>query len=189
MLNDRQIERALKRGQIKIDPAPAAGAIQPASVDLTLGGTFVTFQDRGRTILMEGAGWRDRPPTTYHHSGTFQIEPGQFVLATTVEEIWLPDNIVGRIEGKSSLGRVGLMVHVTAGFVDPGFHGTVTLEMVNVSPVSIEMRMGTPICQISFDKVRKVKSPYGSKARTSSYQGQKGVRLSKYHTPPEEEEV
>lgn len=188
--SDGDIESALRAGHsgsqlggfpnwIRIGPFDAAKQIQPASVDLRLGGEFALFPDRvqevdliGRHVEMDAIAV---PVGGYH-----PLEPGGFALATTVEHIELGPGIVGRVEGKSSLGRIGLAVHVTAGFIDPGFRGQVTLELFNASPNVIRLRPDVFICQMSFHECNtESKRPYGSPGLGSRYQGQKGVQPAK----------
>jgi dCTP deaminase len=152
--------------------------VQPASIDLRLGNEFML----PNTNEIKYIDLRD--PETFEfaykkimvgNDSEFIIHPGQFVLSATREIVTLPDNIWGRIEGKSSLGRIGLIVHATAGFIDPGFRGPLTLEMTNIFPVPIILRPGDLICQVSFGWMKKVRYPYKGK-----YQDATGVDGSKY---------
>lgn len=150
MLVDHQIQRALKRGDLEIDPWNPS-ALQPALVDLTLDRFFRTYDAKNilpidprspvrRTILREVA------------DGDWFVLPSMsFALASTVERVRIPDNMIGRLEGKSSLARMGLFVHVTAGFFDPGFNGFATLELFNAAPCPMKLYPGMPICQMGFD--------------------------------------
>lgn len=160
MLSDGTISDLMRAGHLRIDPEPLLPALQPASVDLCLGSDFMPCPG-------------DKIITMCPH---YTIIPGECVLASTLEEVWLPDNVVGRVEGKSSWGRQFLMVHSTAGFIDPGFHGTITLELKNLSPVNIVLPVWQPIAQISFEFTDKpVLRPYGTKGLGSRYQGQMTV--------------
>lgn len=164
MLSDRSIIDQLDGGFLVIDPAPQESAIQPASVDLTLGRSF-------------------RSPYTDHgfewSSSHYTVIPGETVLATTLEYIEIPSMMSARVEGKSSFGRKFLMVHATAGFIDPGFKGQITLELANLSKVSIPLAIGEPICQISFTWTDfPVNRPYGSDGLGNHYQGQTGATPS-----------
>ena len=151
------------RDYIKITPSPEDRAIQPASVDLTLGHEFIKSDG---TVFSE-EGW--------------VLHRGTFLLGTTVERVRIPDNIVGRVEGKSSLGRVGVLVHATAGFIDPGFEGCITLEFSNLSDRPFVLQAGMYICQISFSPLDKpALRPYGHRDLENSYQNQNGVKESKY---------
>lgn len=165
---------------LRIEPLDVERQVQPASVDLTLGSEFMRFPDRvqivdlaDRKVSMERV-MRDLPGEFY------ELEPGGFVLGTTVERIHLGPKIVGKVEGKSSLGRIGLTAHVTAGFIDPGFQGQITLELFNASPNVIVLRPGVPICQIAFFETHtSCARPYGSKGLGSRYQGQRGTQAIK----------
>lgn len=138
--------------------------LQPASYDLTLDDEFYEY------------GISDYP----FFANAYYLYPRRFVLATTIETIQLPNDIVGQIHGKSSLGRIGLMVHVTAGLVDPGFRGTITLELYNVGPKTINLVSGMRIAQITFQQLTsRVSRPYGHPKLHSKYQDQKGVTPSR----------
>lgn len=175
VLSDRTIREEISRGRLVIDPL-GDGCIQPSSVDLRLAPLFRVFRVgilprpyldvaqpmEGFTELVEVA--EDEP---------FIIQPGEFVLAATVETITLPDDIVARVDGKSSLGRLGLLIHATAGFVDPGWTGKLTLELSNVAKMPIAVRPGMRICQISFLRLSTpAERLYGSPGLGSKYQGQ-----------------
>jgi dCTP deaminase len=165
ILSDSSIRAELEmaNGGIVIDPSPQDWQIQPASVELTLAADFFSP-------------YESEP---VHHLGAYTILPGECVLGTTVERVELHPGIVGRVEGKSSWGRRFLMIHSTAGFIDPGFKGTITLELVNLSKVSQILPVGSPIAQISFQYTdRPVARPYGSEGLNSHYQGQTGVTPS-----------
>jgi dCTP deaminase len=114
--------------------------------------------------------------------GAFILHPGEFVLGSTLELVTLPDDIVARLEGKSSLGRLGLLIHSTAGFVDPGWNGHLTLELSNVATLPIALYPGMKIGQISFLRMTTAaENPYGSGAVSSKYQGQRGPTPSRYY--------
>jgi dCTP deaminase len=163
ILSDATIKYSLRNGDIVIDPPPQEWQIQPASIDLTLAADFFSP-------------YQNEP---VHYPGAYTILPGECVLGTTVERVELSSGIVGRVEGKSSWGRRFLMIHSTAGFIDPGFKGTITLELVNLSKVSQILPVGSPIAQISFQYTdRPVIRPYGSEGLNSHYQGQNGVTPS-----------
>ena len=164
-------------GSLLIQPFDVE-AVQPASVDLHLSNEFLV-PDIGSIRCVDLADPVDfMKPVTIHESEDdgFVLHPGEFILGVTREKITLPNSIVGKIEGKSSLGRIGLMVHVTAGFIDPGFRGPVTLEMKNLLQVPIVLRPGRKICQIAFAYMNtKVEKPY-----TGRYQDSRGVVASRY---------
>lgn len=162
ILSDKSIRLMIQRHPKVITPTPLDWNIQPASVDLHLGDSFIRLDGELHESCEFGS--------------MFRIEPQTFVLATTVERISLPRDIVARVEGKSTWGRKGLMIHSTAGFIDPGFEGNITLEMYNLSPSPLVMRVGDPICQIAFSLLTTpVSRAYGDAELGSKYQGQTGV--------------
>ncbi|MDX6664784.1 MAG: dCTP deaminase [Solirubrobacteraceae bacterium] len=184
-LSDGTIRKLIADGRVKIDPFDDS-MVQPASVDLKLGPSFRVFHNfrvesidigeppQGLTELVEIAD--DEP---------FVVHPGEFVLGRTEEFVELPDDVVARVEGKSSLGRLGLIVHATAGFVDPGFRGTLTLEITNLTRVPIKLWSGKPIAQLSFMALdRPAERPYGHPALGSHYQGQVESTESRYEGGP-----
>lgn len=163
ILSDISIRQQLDLGHIVIDPPPQDWQIQPASVELRLAPDFLSPYEN----------------ESVRHSDYYTILPGECMLGTTVERIELPPGIVGRVEGKSSWGRRFLMVHATAGFIDPGFSGTITLELKNLSRVSQSLPVGSPIAQISFQRMdTPAERPYGHPDLRSHYQGQAGVTPS-----------
>lgn len=190
MLSDREIRECLSNGAVVIDPVPEDHRIQPASIDLTLGheliryksysmGVAVADPDRGGFNVEAEAEKLDMLKQT---EPEYMLMPWQFVLATTKEWVALDSTVAARVEGRSSLGRIGLMVHVTAGFIDPGFNGHVTLELMNLSPIAIRLRPGMGICQLSFDFLTSpALRPYGHPELKSKYQGQKGVTAPRFN--------
>src|SRR5688572_26360582 len=181
VLSDGTIRRLVDEGRIVIDPWDP-GLVQPASVDLKLGDSFRVFHNH-RTAAID---LRD-PPTdltdeiTVDEGETFVIHPGEFVLGRTREWVERPTDVVARIEGKSSIGRLGLIVHATAGFVDPGFKGTLTLEIANLTRVPIKLSPGLLIAQLSFMTLdAAAERPYGSEELGSHYQGQLAATESRY---------
>src|SRR5919107_3755777 len=181
VLSDGTIRRLVEEGRIRIDPWDP-GMIQPASVDLRLGSSFRVFHNhRARAIDL-----RDPPRNLTEQivlgpDEPFVVHPGEFVLARTEEHVVLPDDVVARIEGKSSLGRLGLIVHATAGFIDPGWKGTLTLELNNLTRVPIKLYPGLLIAQLSFMGLdRAAERPYGSPDLGSHYQGQVAATESRY---------
>ena len=185
VLSDGTIRRLVDEGRIKIEPWDPS-MVQPASVDLKLGASFRVFHNH-RLPAIDLA----EPPSgvTEHvqidETASFVIHPGEFVLGTTVEWVELPDDIVARIEGKSSLGRLGLIVHATAGFVDPGFEGTLTLEITNLTRVPIVLWPGKPIAQLSFMALdQAAERPYGHPDLGSHYQSQAEATESRYEGGP-----
>jgi dCTP deaminase len=184
VLSDGTIIRLVGEGRIRIDPWDP-GLVQPASVDLRLGGTFRVFHNH-RTSAID---LRDPPSNLTEQidvadDDAFVIHPGEFCLGRTLEHIELPDDIVARIEGKSSLGRLGLIVHATAGFCDPGWKGTLTLELNNLTRVPIKLYPGLPIAQLSFMGLdMPALRPYGHASLGSHYQGQIEATESRYGEP------
>src|SRR6201996_4405087 len=181
VLSDGTILDYLQQGRIKIDPWDAA-MVQPASVDLRLGDSFRVFHNHRASAI----DLRDPPSGLTEEVAiaadeSFVIHPGGFCLGRPVEWVELPDDIVARIEGKSSIGRLGLIVHATAGFCDPGWKGTLTLELNNLTRVPIKLYPGLPIAQLSFMALdRPAARPYGSPELGSHYQGQRAATESRY---------
>lgn len=162
---------------IGIDPFDD-GRVQPSSVDLTLADEFQTFSDDNIGIDLAQV---KEVGTKFFKKGAFALSPGELVLFSTAEYIEIPTDLCGRVEGKSSIGRLGLLIHCTAGFVDPGFKGNITLEMVNLNKVPIILRAGLPICQLSFLELTSPSEfPYGHERLGSHYQNQQGVTASRY---------
>ena len=181
VLSDGTIRRLVEERRIVIDPWDPE-LVQPASVDLRLGDSFRVFHNH-RTAAID----LRQPPTNLteevvvEEDEPFVIHPGEFVLGRTLEWVELPTDIVSRIEGKSSIGRLGLIVHATAGFVDPGFKGTLTLEITNLTRVPIKLYAGLPIAQLSFMVLdAPAERPYGSAELGSHYQGQTAATESRY---------
>jgi dCTP deaminase len=181
VLSDGTILDLVTAGRIKVDPWDAS-MVQPASIDLRLGDSFRVFHNHRITAI----DLRDPPDNLTEEVAPpagepFVIHPGEFCLGNTLEYVELPDDIVARIEGKSSLGRLGLIVHATAGFCDPGFKGTLTLELNNLTRVPIKLYPGLPIAQLSFMTLdRAARVPYGSPQLGSHYQGQREATESRY---------
>jgi len=182
ILSDGTIRKLLAEGRIIIDPLDDK-FIQPASVDVRLDDAFLVFRRHTSSDidpwnvgdqLMERVSVKEGDP--------FILHPGEFVLGTTLERLTLPDDIVARIEGKSSLGRLGLLIHATAGFVDPGWsNGQITLELSNVAPLPIRLWPGMKIAQLSFMQMdQPAERPYGHPELGSKYQGQSGPVASRY---------
>ena len=160
--------------------------MQPASVDLRLGDSFRVFNNH-KVAAIDLADVPDNltDEVVVPDGATFVIHPGEFCLGRTLEWVELPDDIVARIEGKSSLGRLGLIVHATAGFCDPGWRGTLTLELNNLTRVPIVLHPGLPIAQLSFMTLdRPAVRPYGSEGLGSHYQGQRAATASRYRSAP-----
>src|ERR687889_768926 len=181
ILSDRDIRAELAAGRIVIDPYTPE-AVQPSSVDIHLGNRFRVFRNNRTAVIDPRA---DQPELTELVEITgdepFILHPGEFVLGATFERVGLPDDLVARLEGKSSLGRLGLLIHSTAGYVDPGWEGNLTLELSNGANLPIALYFGMKICQISFFKMSSaVERPYGSPSLGSKYQGQSEPTASRF---------
>jgi dCTP deaminase len=185
VLSDGTITALVQAGRIIIDPWRAE-QVQPASVDLRLGDSFRVFTNhKVAAIDLADVPENLTEEVAVPEGGSFVIHPGEFCLGRTLEWVELPDDIVARIEGKSSLGRLGLIVHATAGFCDPGWKGTLTLELNNLTRVPIILRPGLPIAQLSFMTLdRPARRPYGSADLGSHYQGQRAATASRYGSAP-----
>ncbi|MDO5044558.1 MAG: dCTP deaminase [Coriobacteriia bacterium] len=180
ILSDRTIKEELACGRIVIEPLDTSN-IQPSSVDVRLGDDFRIFRNTKYAYIDPT---QTQEGLTEHivasEQEPFILHPGEFALGTVFERIKLPHNIVGRLEGKSSLGRLGLMIHSTAGYVDPGWDGYLTLELSNVSNLPILLKPGMLIGQITFDQMTtEVDIPYGDERINSHYQGQVGATPSR----------
>ena len=180
LLSDRDIRAELAAGRVVLDPFDA-GMVQPSSVDVRLDKYFRVFENH-RYPHIDPAD--EQPDLTRMvepaDDEPFILHPGEFVLASTYEVVTLPDDVAGRLEGKSSLGRLGLLTHSTAGFIDPGFSGHVTLELSNVATLPIKLWPGMKIGQLCLIRLSSpAEEPYGSSAYGSRYQGQRGPTASK----------
>ena len=164
-----------------IDPLDEA-CIQPSSIDVKLDRYFRVFRNHTAGVIDVKQDMRDlTEPVDIPDDGVFMLHPGEFVLGSTVERLAVPDDLVARIEGKSSLGRLGLLIHSTAGFIDAGFDGHVTLELANVANLPITLYPRMKIGQISFlQMTTPAERPYGKGAAGSKYQGQRGPTPSRY---------
>lgn len=182
IFSDRSIKEALANGRIGIEPLDES-FIQPSSVDLRVGGGFRVFQNHRHPAIDPRSPQDDLTKLIeVSDDEPFMLHPGEFVLGSTLESVRLGDDVVARLEGKSSLGRLGLLIHSTAGFVDPGWEGTITLELSNVATLPISIYPGMKIGQISFYQMTtSADNPYGSPALGSKYQGQTGPTPSRSH--------
>ena len=183
VLSDRSIREELACGRIVIKPVDES-CIQPASVDIHLDSAIRIFRPWKPPYYIDLRQELDELTEIEEipQDGHFALGPGQFVLGSTVEHVELPDDIIGRLEGKSSLGRIGLLIHATAGYVDPGWRGKLTLELSNVSGLPITLYYRMKIGQISFLQLSTpVDNLYGSVALGSKYQGQGEPTASKVH--------
>ena len=181
ILSDRSIREELAAGRIVIDP-PDPGAVQPSSVDLTIDRYFRVFRNHTRRVIDVREPQEDLTELVEVDCEGFILHPSEFALGSTAERVALPDDLVARLEGKSSLGRLGLLIHSTAGFVDAGWDGHLTLELSNVANLPITLYPGMRIGQISFLRMTTpADRPYGSAAVGSKYQGQRGPTPSRYY--------
>lgn len=173
VLPDRLI---LKLGESLLDPFRREN-VQPASIDLCLGNEFIVYDShRQRYVDLDDPADASSKKVTVNEDGDgFTLQPKEFVLGVTEETVMLPSDIMARLEGKSSIGRLGVMVHVTAGFIDPGFHGPITLEICNLRQIPVVLRPGISFCQLSF---HRLEAP-AAKPYQGRYQNAKGVEPSK----------
>lgn len=162
ILCDKTLKKELDANNIIIKPRPGSESIQPASIDLQLSNDFIMFDETLHVKYINRI------------SSKYVLQPGEFILGSTKEYIEVPEDMVARVEGRSSYGRLGLLVHVTAGFIDPGFKGTITLELKNISNQQIVLNENDKICQIVFEQLdNKCEQKYDG-----HYQGQKQTRMS-----------
>ena len=180
LLSDRDIRAELESGRVRLDPYEPA-MIQPSSIDVRLDKFFRLFDNHRYAVIDPG---EEQPDLTHFVEVSagepFVLHPGEFVLGSTYERVTLPDDVAARLEGKSSLGRLGLLTHSTAGFVDPGFTGHVTLELSNVATLPIKLWPGMKVGQLCFFRLSSpAEQPYGSGAAGSRYQGQRGPTASR----------
>ena len=183
IFSDRSIKDAIASGRIIIDPYDKT-MVQPSSVDVRCDRFFRVFENHRYAHIDPKAPQDDLTAMVEAaEEDPFILHPGEFVLGATLEVVGLPDDVVARLEGKSSLGRLGLLIHSTAGFIDPGFKGQVTLELSNVANLPITIYPGMKIGQISFYQMTSpAEHPYGSPELGSKYQGQTGPTASRMHT-------
>lgn len=180
LLSDRDIRAEVQAGRVRVEPYEEA-MVQPSSIDVRLDRFFRVFENHKYSVI---------DPSVEQSELTREVEvgpkeffilhPGEFVLASTYEVISLPDDLAGRLEGKSSLGRLGLLTHSTAGFIDPGFSGHITLELSNVANLPVKLFPGMKIGQLCLIKLSSpAEHPYGSALYGSRYQGQRGPTASR----------
>ena len=180
LLSDRDILTELDAGRIRMEPYDPA-MLQPSSIDVRLDRFFRVFENHRYPHIDPAADQSDLTREVEPEGDEpFILHPGEFVLGSTYEVVSLPDDIAARVEGKSSLGRLGLLTHATAGFVDPGFSGHVTLELSNVATLPIKLWPGMKIGQLCFIRLSSpTEHPYGSSEYASRYQGQRGPTASR----------
>ena len=180
LLSDRDIKAELGAGRIALEPYQSE-MIQPSSIDVRLDRFFRLFDNHKYAFIDPS---EDQPELTHlvevDADQPFILHPGEFALGSTFEAVTLPDDVAARLEGKSSLGRLGLLTHSTAGFIDPGFSGHVTLELSNVATLPIKLWPGMKIGQMCFFRLSSpAEKPYGSAEYSSRYQGQRGPTASR----------
>ena len=182
VLSDRTIKEEIGKKRIVIDPLDP-GDIQPASVDVHMDRNLLVFRNSRKPYIDVRKDVGDLTELEeLEEDKPFILHPGEFVLASTLEYIALPDDIVARLEGKSSLGRIGLLIHSTAGYVDPGWKGHLTLELSNVANLPVTLYSGMKIGQVSFIRLSSpAENLYGSKALGSKYQDQTLPTASRVH--------
>jgi len=182
ILSDVSIRAAIELGRIVIDPFDPV-MVQPSSIDVRVDRYFRVFENHRYPFIDPKLPQDDlTKEVTTDMDHPFMLHPGEFVLGSTLESVRLGNDIVARLEGKSSLGRLGLLIHSTAGFVDPGFEGYLTLELSNVATLPIAIYPGMKIGQLSFYELSTAaEHPYGSRGAHSKYQGQRGPTPSKMH--------
>ena len=180
LLSDRDLHEAITSGRLGLTTYDEA-MLQPASIDVRLDRQFRVFENHAHACIDPS---REQPDLTRlvepADGEPFVLHPGEFVLASTYERVRLPDDLAARLEGKSSLGRLGLVTHSTAGFIDPGFEGHVTLELSNLATLPILLWPGMKVGQLAvFALSSPAESPYGTKSLGSRYQGQRGPTASR----------
>jgi dCTP deaminase len=198
ILSDRDIKKAISSGRVRMEAPIASGAIVPvelermhihaSSMDLHLGNTFKLYEHSKFAVLdpMKPETFAGNMRTiTVPDGESFMVQPGEFVLGVTHERITVPDDLVVRVEGRSSLGRLGIIVHSTAGFVDPGFSGTITLEISNLNRLPVALYPGMRVCQLAFEQMSSpAETPYYMKPN-SKYQNQVLPEESRLMSDPE----
>ena len=180
LLSDRDLRKELDEGRLELDPFDSS-MIQPSSIDVRLDRYFRVF-DNTRYTHIDPSKQQDELTSLVEaaEDEPFVLHPGEFVLGSTYESVKLPDDLASRLEGKSSLGRLGLLTHSTAGFIDPGFSGHITLELSNVANLPITLWPGMKIGQLCFFRLSSpAHDPYGSERHGSRYQGQRGPTPSR----------
>lgn len=181
ILSDRSIREARTAGRLIVEPWDEA-CLQPSSIDVKLSPLFRVFRNHTAAVIDVKRDLADLTELVeVPQDGVFMLHPGEFVLGSTAERVAVGDDLVARVEGKSSLGRLGLLIHSTAGFIDAGFDGHITLELSNVANLPITLYPGMKIGQVSFmNMTTPADRPYGKGARGSKYQGQTGPTPSRY---------
>lgn len=183
ILNDKDLKKCIDNKRIIINPLLDKQQIQPSSIDMRLGNEFKVFKVIRKPFIDPKD---DEDLNSYMESvivnknDAFIIHPGEFALATTLEYVKVPDDLVARVEGRSSMGRLGVTMHVTAGYIDPGFEGRITLEISNIGAMPVALYPGQRVCQIVFETMTNpAEKPYGHPDRNSKYMGQKSPESSR----------
>ncbi|MCC7553679.1 MAG: dCTP deaminase [Methanobacteriaceae archaeon] len=183
ILSDKDIKEFLDAKKIIIDPLKDEKQIQPSSVDLRIGDEFKVFKVIRKPFIdpldqEDVASYMES--STVENNAAFIIHPNEFALATTLEYIKVPNDLVARVEGRSSMGRLGVTMHVTAGYIDPGFEGKITLEISNIGAMPVALYPGQRVCQVVFETMTSPsQKPYGHPERNSKYMGQKRPESSR----------
>jgi dCTP deaminase len=182
ILSDRDIKKALKQGRITVEPL-FPKSIQPASIDLHLGADFLVFRNDQHTAIDPAEPLDSMmEKVSIDEKRQFILHPGEFALGMTYEIVGVADDMVGRLEGKSSLGRIGLIIHATAGYLDPGNHLKMTLELHNIANLPIKLYYKMPIAQMSYTPLSSVADhPYGEKKLNSKYYKAMKPQASQYY--------
>jgi dCTP deaminase len=183
VLSDRDLKKALKDGKIKITPAPDLEIqLGSFSIDLRLGNSFRVFESGVHGVIdpqKNAAGREFTKEVVVEEGKPFIMQPGDFVLATTVEKLEVPDDLLGNLEGRSSIGRLGIMIHSTAASIDPGMRGHITLELANMGKLPVALYPNMRICSVSFEQLTSpAEVPYYKK-KSAKYVGQVGPGESK----------
>ncbi len=192
ILSDREIKAKISAGEIVItSPEEYLSQVHASSLDLRLG-RFFKIYEYGRFAILDPRRMNEKEELTrlieVAPGESFIVQPGEFVLGVTLESVKIPDDLVGRVEGRSSLGRLGIVVHSTAGFIDAGFEGTITLEISNLNRMPIALYPGMRVCQIAFEQMSSpAEVPYGKKG-SAKYQGQNLPQESRIGSDPEFQE-
>jgi dCTP deaminase len=187
LLSDQDLRLALTNGALGVTPIPTDSQIQPASIDLTLdllAGILVPNMSTGPVGLRNPPPFRRAEPTRLRPSADdslyFMLHPGEFALMSTMETVHIGSTLAARVEGRSTFGRMGLTAHVTAGFIDPGFRGTITLELANLGPWTVELHHGSRIAQLCvYTLSSESQRPYGHPDLKSKYQDQRETAPSR----------
>ncbi|MGN0092954.1 MAG: dCTP deaminase [Methanobrevibacter sp.] len=183
ILSDKDLKKCIDDGKIVINPLTDEKQIQPSSIDMRIGDEFKVFRVIRKPFIDPKD---DDDIASYMESLTvedgeaFIIHPNEFALATTYEYVKVPDDLVARVEGRSSMGRLGVTMHVTAGYIDPGFEGKITLEISNIGAMPVALYPGQRVCQLVFETMTTpAEKPYGHPDRNSKYMGQKSPESSR----------